>query len=81
MVYSVQFFQVCLSGCLIYKAAISSLDLINERYNFNNASLLPPQLVCTIVLSNCMVLLHFVLKYLICGMKESLQSKMIPRYL
>ena len=51
------------------------------RYNFNNVSLLPPQLVCAIVLSNCMVLLHFVLKYLICGMKESLRSKMIPRYL
>ena len=58
----------------------SSLDLINERYNFN-VSLLPPQLVCAIVLSNCMVLLHFVLKYFICGMKESLRSKMIPRYL
>ena len=59
----------------------SSLDLINERYNFNNVSLLPPKLVGAIVLSNCMVLLLFVLKYLICGMKESLRSKMIPRYL
>ena len=28
-----------------------------------------------------MLLLHFVHKYLIRGMKESLQSKMTPRYL
>ncbi len=51
--------------------------------NFNNVSLLPPLLVCALsnVLSNWMVLLHFVLKYLICGTKESLWSKIIPRYL
>ena len=46
-------------------------ERINEQYNFN-VSLLPPQLVCAIVLSNCMVLLLSVLKYLICGTKESL---------
>ena len=42
-------FQVCLSDCPIYKAAQSSLDLINERYNFN-ISLLPPQLVFAMIL-------------------------------
>ena len=62
-------------------SAIWSIDLINEPCNFNNVSLLPLQLVSAIVLSNCMVLLHFVLKYLICGMKESLWSKMILSYL
>ena len=59
----------------------SNFDQINDLYNSNRVFRSAPHSLWATTHSSCNVLLHFIFRYLKCGMKVSFLSNIIPRNL